>query len=171
MYTPSKSTEKLAELAIERAKNPKRIIDLCTGNGWIAEKLKDEFPKAEVWATDVRKSFSWRPDICWKQTDLLKGVPGKFDLIVMNPPYMSQEQWEGVGKPTPKVAYTDGKDGFTLIERLIKELPERLNPGGICVIEFGTHNSHRLTSWEIVKDHAGFDRYAIWYTDSNGTIY
>lgn len=152
MYQPSPSTNKLVELAIERANNPKTILDLGCRTGWIARRLKDTFPQIIVAASDIDDSeFSLDPDIHWFTGSMFEPLRGmKFDLIVCNPNYLSQQHWESIGRPEPKIAFTDGKDGFSMIEQIMVRAGQLLNPGGMVALEIDPTHAHRLPGWEIL---------------------
>jgi release factor glutamine methyltransferase len=69
----------------------------------------------------------------------------KFDLIVSNPPYISESDFEGLQKEVrhfePKNALTDGKDGLSIIEKIIQNAPDFLASEGFLLIENGFNQS------------------------------
>lgn len=88
--------------------------------------------------------------------DLLDNVTEKFDMIVSNPPYVPRSIVNDLlldGRREPPLALdgdacyistTDSNygDGMSLIRPLIKQSYERLNDGGIFLIETGEYNAH-----------------------------
>ncbi|RKP12118.1 S-adenosyl-L-methionine-dependent methyltransferase [Piptocephalis cylindrospora] len=94
---------------------PLRILDLCTGTGCIALGLAAHCPsgQVQVWGVDVAESaILLARENAKKMHPLLRGnsvhfqlgdlndpssLPqGPFDLIVSNPPYVTQEDWAGL---------------------------------------------------------------------------
>ena len=74
-------------------------------------------------------------------SDLLKNYPKeiKFDLIVANLPYIPTERIqvldESVRKYEPHLALDGGGDGLKYIRELVKQAEDKLNPGGIILLE------------------------------------
>lgn len=62
-----------------------------------------------------------------------------FDLIISNPPYISDVEFErcppNVRDHEPATALRGGKDGLDVIRRVIEEAPVWLAPGGVLAIE------------------------------------
>ena len=64
----------------------------------------------------------------------------KWDLIVSNPPYLSEGDWKEVQeelKFEPKKALDGGKDGLDFYRRIIPEARHHLRPGGLLAFEVG----------------------------------
>ena len=53
VLVPRPETEGLFDIASRMVRHPEVILDLCTGSGALALALKNEFPGASVFATDV----------------------------------------------------------------------------------------------------------------------
>ncbi len=68
-----------------------------------------------------------------------------FDLIVSNPPYIADEDVENLQLEVrdfePHIALTDGKNGLTIIEKIIKEAPKYLKPNSFLLLEIGFNQS------------------------------
>jgi release factor glutamine methyltransferase len=151
---PRPETELLVETAIERFPNamrPIRIADLCTGSGCIAIALARERPQARLVATDisgdalaVAERNAQRLDVAdrieFLQADLLTGVSGAFDLIVANPPYVPEPERESLQPEVrdfePPIALFGGREGLSVIERLVAASVSRLSPGALLLFEF-----------------------------------
>ena len=62
-----------------------------------------------------------------------------FDLIISNPPYISDAEFErcppNVREHEPATALRGGKDGLDVIRRVVEDAPEWLVPGGVLAIE------------------------------------
>lgn len=160
MYKSTPSTKRLVELVIDRCEQvvPIRVLDLCCGSGWVARKLKEIFPKAEVWASDIDREIWVDVDnnINWHRGDLFGSLEGQFDLIVCNPPYLELVQWERAGCPEPKIAYTDE----TFLPRFLEEFKNYLSEFGVVFMEINPNWVRLLEDWEIVQDQS-IARFAI----------
>lgn len=154
---PRPETELIIEtvLALNPAGNSV-IADIGTGSGNIAVSLGKELPEAVIYATDVsvralriaqenarRQGIN---NIEFLRGDLFdslekRGLKGKMDLILCNPPYVSEEEWKGLPDEIrlyePKGALAGGADGLDFIGRMIDASPEFLKPGGILIFEIG----------------------------------
>ena len=168
---------------------PQRIVDVGTGSGAIALALAKELPRVEIYATDIsadalevskanaaRHGLSSR--IHFHVADLLTGspdlspLPGDFDFVVSNPPYVGESEEDQVQlevrKFEPRNAVFAGPTGLEIIERLIPQAKKALRPGGWLVFEIsGTvANGVRLLldGWEEVEqtnDLQGIPRVAV----------
>jgi release factor glutamine methyltransferase len=104
------------------------------------------------------------------ESDLLSSVPGRFDLIVSNPPYVPTDVIEGLSvevRREPRLALDGGEDGLDLIRRLIAESRERLDSGGRLLVESGEEQTGHVAELmrgegfleiEIYRDLAGLGR-------------
>jgi release factor glutamine methyltransferase len=90
------------------------------------------------------------------RSDLLESVPGTFDLIASNPPYLRDDEvadLRKLGWREPELALAGGRDGTSLAERLIRAAPARLNAGGWLVLEAAPL---QITKLFALMDQAGF---------------
>ena len=74
------------------------------------------------------------------ESDLLAAVPGRFDLIVSNPPYVPSGVIPSLAievRREPRLALDGGADGLDLIRRLVAESRERLDVEGRLLVESG----------------------------------
>jgi len=157
---PRPESELLVELVLKKQKdeNPQEnqrplILDMCTGSGAVAIALAKELEDAYVWATDISREAL---DVAKKNAckhgmdDRVQFVPGdlfqplnnnekKFDIIVANPPYVAMEEYDtlapGVRDYEPRLALDGFENGFYYIDRIIREAPDHLKPGGWLLIE------------------------------------
>lgn len=90
-------------------------------------------------ARDNANRLLRRPNAAFVQGDLLTPLPGPFHCVVANLPYIPEERLDElepeVAEHEPRVALTPGTRGTELILRLITQLPSRLHPNGIAVLE------------------------------------
>ena len=152
---PRPETELIVETALELFPDPAapvRIADACTGSGCLAVALALERPQAHVTATDVsaaalevaRRNFQ-RHGVAERvvaiETDVLEAVRGTFDLIVANPPYVSERDRPALQPEVrdyePSIALYGGGDGLAIMRRLVVQAVPRLEPGGVLLFECG----------------------------------
>ena len=159
VLVPRPESELLVETALARLGDRTArwtIADVGTGSGCLAIALARELPRARVTATDicpdaiavaqrnaVRHGAASR--VAFRRTDLLDGLPGPYDLIVSNPPYIPDAV---VGTLAPEVrlhepaaALRGGPDGLDTARRLVAAAAGRLRPGGWLVMEIGAGQS------------------------------
>jgi release factor glutamine methyltransferase len=127
------------------------ILDVGTGSGCIALALAQEFPGADIHATDISAAaleiaranaarLQLEKRIQFYQADLLEGLNlGGLDFIVSNPPYVGESEEDQVQlevrKFEPRAAVFAGPTGIEVIERLIPQAHAALRPGGWLIVE------------------------------------
>jgi release factor glutamine methyltransferase len=177
---------RLLELAGDRpAGKPITIADVGTGSGVIAVCAAKHLPSARVTAVDisgpalgVAKSNAGDHKVSDRveffESDLLDAVDAdrRFDFILSNPPYVTSDEMQTLA-PTvkdhePQVALVAGTAGTDVIERLVPQAAERLNPGGHLLFEISPmleqaaqeliDGEGRLERGSIIKDLAGHAR-------------
>ena len=150
VLVPNPDTEMLVQLGVARSREagrPLRVADVGTGSGCIAIAIAHYAPEVEVWASDVSAEalavaarnvakHSLEQRVHLSCGDLMEPLPGKFDLICANLPYLAA----GSTLPSevlaqPRVAlYAEG-GGADLVARLLEAAPARLNPHGRVLVE------------------------------------
>ncbi|MEW6509472.1 MAG: peptide chain release factor N(5)-glutamine methyltransferase [Bacteroidota bacterium] len=163
---PRPETELLVEAVINAEKGwgdarNIEILDVGTGSGNVAIALARFLPTAAVTSIDrdrdalaVAESNAQRnhvPGIRFIECDLLSGqLPaGDFDVIVSNPPYVSEEEFASlqpeIREFEPRYAVTDGGDGLRFIRRIAALASEKLLPGGRVFLEIGYNQREAVT--------------------------
>ncbi len=75
-----------------------------------------------------------------------RGAP--FDVIVSNPPYVSEAEWEemepGIKDHEPREALVPGATGLEAIRRIIRESPAYLEDGGWLILEMGAGQAENV---------------------------
>ncbi len=155
---PRPETEEVAGCAIDaaRAYDRPRVLDAGTGSGCIALTLADEVPGSDMHACDVSadalaiaRSNAERLGlgVAFHHADLLAehlAVPGTFDVIVSNPPYVAQEEADSlepeVRDHEPHLALFAPGDVLLFYRALVRHARSLLRPGGTIVLE--THAEH-----------------------------
>jgi release factor glutamine methyltransferase len=191
---PRPETELLVERAIEflRTRTGEQdVSDLCTGSGCIAIAIARNFASCRIVATDISDAalavaeknvakHGLMNRIKLLQGDLFEPIisglgPAKFDLIVSNPPYVSEPEYDklapNVKNFEPKSALTAGQDGLDIIKRIIADANQHLKPAGTLMFEIGNEQGLAVRnlletagyfdSVKIEKDYANLDRLAI----------
>lgn len=183
VLVPRPETEGLFEIAAKMVRNPEVIVDLCTGSGALALALKKAFPTAAVFATDISEEaidvaminrHRNRLDVYLAVGDLFDPLPasllGEVDLLVANPPYVSESEFESLPedvKREPRVALVSGPRGTEVIQSIGSSVYRWLRPGGVVVCEIGERQAVSAVSsfldlpTVVRKDLAGKDRYVV----------
>jgi release factor glutamine methyltransferase len=162
VLVPRSETELLVDrcLALLDGQEQPAVLDVGTGSGAIALAIKDERPDAQVVASDlsadalaVARANAERLglEIGFAQSDLLESVPGgPFQLIVSNPPYVSESELATlepeVAEHEPRLATVAGPDGFEVYSRLLPQAAERLVRGGFIALECGAGQAPALVA-------------------------
>jgi release factor glutamine methyltransferase len=185
---PRPETELLVESALELVGNANPLIcDVGTGSGCIAVALLHEANGAHAVALDISEAAirvakdnalrnSVADRISFMVSDCFQAFVARvkpFDLIVSNPPYVSDEAIQGLQREVrnyePHLALTPGGDGLSIIRRLLNEAPDFLKPKGHLLIEIGFDqaqtvqgliDSSRLKLLDIHPDLQGIPRIA-----------
>lgn len=188
---PRPETEGLVERVVkgwERAgRGAGRFLDVGTGSGAIAVTLAAELPRVRVVAVDcipgalaIARENARRHRVagrmrflCGDAYSALKSG-ARFDVVVSNPPYVSDSEWESLPREVrdfePAAALRGGADGLDLIRRLVREGSGFLSPGGELWLEIGETQGEAVRALPsgllrfagIEQDLAGRDRVARW---------
>jgi release factor glutamine methyltransferase len=147
--SPRPASEQLVAEALARlGDRAARVVDVGTGCGAIAIALAVAAPALEVWATDVsaaavglarmnaaRHGVPRRVHV--RHGDLLAPVPGAFDLVVANLPYLPARDRarypDLAGEPL--AALFARSDGLEPYRRLLRQSERRLLDGGAVVLQ------------------------------------
>lgn len=135
--------------------NPIRILDIGTGSGCIAITLALEIPRAIVHATDISKEAiitamhnaeSISASVRFHEHDILNEEisSGSFDLIVSNPPYISEkekpEMKQNVLMYEPHIAlFAPVNDSLAFYKAIASKSKTVLSPGGSVWVEINEH--------------------------------
>ena len=174
--------DKIAAILDKIDLSNKTLWDLCCGSGCIAIALKKRFPQLKVLASDLSHSALTiaadnakknEVQIDFLEGDLLTPFEGmNADFIVCNPPYIAEKEYESLDPEVrhfePKSALISGELGTEIYVRLAKDLPSKLNAGGLAWFEIGTGQGAAIKElftdpkwmWSKVEsDWAGHDRF------------
>ena len=132
------------------------VLDLCTGNGSLAVLAALTWPEVSVLGTDLSaealavaqrniERHGLQHRIRLAQGDGLAAAPGRWDLILCNPPYVTTRamaQLPPEFRAEPALALAGGADGMDFIRKLVNQAAEYLSPHGLLVLEVGHERAH-----------------------------
>ncbi len=187
---PRPDTEVVVEACLDalgaRTGDRISILDLGTGSGAIIAALLSECPLARGIAVDLSSeaaaaarhnlaalALSDRAIVL--QQSWFEPLPGPFDLVVSNPPYINTGE---IGDLDPEVCEFDpvlaldgGFDGLDAYRAIAERIRSWLSHDGILVLEIGATQAGAVkTIFENVgarflglrQDYAGHDRAMVW---------
>jgi release factor glutamine methyltransferase len=143
-----------------------RILDLGTGSGCLLIALLSALPGATgvgvdrdsaIIDTACANAAAARVDgrADFLVGDWARGLAGRFDVIVCNPPYLRSEEIAAaapeVSRWEPAGALDGGPDGLDAYRRLLVGLHDRLAPDGLIVLEVGAGQAEDVGA--LVADH------------------
>ncbi|MCL7425036.1 HemK2/MTQ2 family protein methyltransferase [Streptomyces sp. YS415] len=142
VYAPQEDTELLAgALADEPLPTGAEVLEVGTGSGALA--LKAARRGARVTAVDVSlravctaRLNAWRSrlPVRFLHGDLFEPVRGQsYDLILANPPYLPTPAADAEPRGSAR-AWDAGHDGRLILDRICREAPALLRPGGVLLI-------------------------------------
>ena len=150
VLVPNPDTEVLVQRAVAIAREAEgavRVADIGTGSGCIAVAVAHYAPNAEVWASDISPEalqvaarnvsvHRLKDRVHLACGDLLQPLPGPFDIVCANLPYLSAAaRLPAEVMAQPAHALFADRDGAALVSRLIHVAPAHLAPGGRVLAE------------------------------------
>lgn len=180
--------ESLANKLIKFHDHKLNILDLCTGTGCIGIYFASLFKNSTIYATDIDQNAinlakqnaknNNIKNIVFIKSDLLDNINKnlKFDLILSNPPYLSEEEWrqcDNIVKDWEnKIALTAKDDGLYFIKKIIKLSQTWINKDNNIpinlAIEYGDTQTQKIITFikeekfkfnvNIIKDLSDKDR-------------
>jgi release factor glutamine methyltransferase len=133
--------------------------DIGTGSGCLAVTLAAEAARARFVATDISaaalagaRANAERHKVAdrieFRETRYLDGVSGTFDLIVSNPPYVTDAEYAALAAEVrfePKTALASGPEGLDDIRNVLAAAAQHLAPAGRLLLEIGHQHADALT--------------------------
>jgi len=150
--------QRVIELCRSEPEHPWQILEVGTGSGCIAVAIARYAPNTRIIATDISadalavaaqnaEKHEVQDRIRLIEADCASlthdSIPeGGFDVVVSNPPYISQQQWPSlppnVREHEPKHALLiENSDGLVMYRRFAAEIPAILKKGGRLLAEIG----------------------------------
>ena len=182
---PRQDTETLVDCAVKNLKEGSLLLDLCTGSGCVAistmkntratrASLVDISAEALAVAEENAKANGVFDRAEFIRCDVLESkIPGKFDAILSNPPYVTEKSYRELAPEIyfePKIAFVGGgEDGASFYERITELYHTSLTEDGFIAFEIGYDQRGPIEniakrygmSCEIRRDLGGNDRLAI----------
>ena len=133
-----------------------QVLDLCTGSGCLAVLAALAWPEVQVTGADIspdalavaainveRHDLQARVQLL--QGDGLSALPGPFDVILCNPPYVCQASMDALPaeyRAEPELALAGGEDGMDFVRQLLRDAASRMSEHGVLVLEIGHERAH-----------------------------
>jgi len=137
-----------------------QVLDLCTGNGSLGILAAMVYPDVAVTGADISADalavarinvdkHQLQDRVQLIESDGLQSVPGMFDLILCNPPYVNAQSMSALPAEylaEPFIALDGNQaggtgDGMDFIRSLLKAVPAHLADGGVLVLEIGNERA------------------------------
>lgn len=174
----------IAELLVDGSidywlgEHTRQVLDLCTGNGSLAVLAAMTYPDVAVTAADIstealevaainvtRHALDSR--ITLLTSDGLAALPGPWDLILCNPPYVNADSMAALPaeyQAEPALALSGnaagGTDGMDFIRQLLADAPARMSDRAVLVLEIGNERPHFEAAFPTLE--------AVWLETSAG---
>ncbi len=156
------------------SENTRTVLDLCTGNGSLAVLAALAWPDVQVTGADISTDalavarinvdqHGLQDRITLTESDGLSACPGPWDLVLCNPPYVNAASMSALPaeyRAEPELALAGGTDGMDFIRALLSDLPARLSPQGVLVLEIGNEREHFEAAFPQLE--------AVWLSTSAG---
>ena len=159
---PRPETELLVEQILPKAQEAEQVLELGTGSGAIVLALAkagvpseitaiDRDPEALALAKSNADALGLSEQITFFESDWLSDVPVEkpFDLIISNPPYLSQALYESAEQEVrdfePKQALLSAESGMADLKIIMQQSFSFLKPNGYLVFETGTDQHVELS--------------------------
>ena len=152
----------IAELLVDESIDPwlgedtTRVLDLCTGNGSLAVLAAMTYPGVRVDAADISQDalavariniekHALADRITLIESDGLAACPGRYDLILCNPPYVNAASMAALPaefKAEPSLALGGGIDGMDFIRGLFLTVAAHMSENAVMVLEIGNESEN-----------------------------
>jgi len=152
-----------------------KILDMCSGSGCIALALGKNLPDAQIIGTDINpkavelanknKIHNKIKNVNFIKSDFYKNMQDlqkeKFDIIVSNPPYISEQDWQNLSKTIinweDKTALVANDNGYLAFEEIIKNAKNYLKENKMLkkhkisqiILEIGKNQENKV--FELLK--------------------
>lgn len=153
---PRPETEEMVYLIKQKVQGIKNVLDLGTGSGAISISLAKAWSDSSVTAVDVSEEAlnvakknaksNKLSNIEFLRSSWFEKIDTKYDLIVSNPPYLSEEEWSEVEdelKFEPRSAFVAKEDGLADLKHILSEGKNFCNK--LIVLETGPTQHEELT--------------------------
>jgi release factor glutamine methyltransferase len=181
-----KAIKEMKSSCVKTSDDKIKILDLCAGSGCIGIAILKNIKNSHVVFGEMDKSLTQQIRINLKlnkisreryqiiQSNLFGNIKGKFDFILMNPPYAALNRKNRVQKSVlqhePHLALFGGQDGLFFIKKILKQAPKYLNKNGQIWMEFDSWQKLAINQllkklkykhWKFFKDQFGKWRWVV----------
>lgn len=168
VLVPRADTETLIDAGLEYLKEKPMILDLCAGSGCIGITFAREREDSLVFMVEkYDEAINYLEKNVYKNdapnAQILKGdifdscgADGKYDLIVSNPPYISDDEWKEISPEThfePETALKAQDGGLEFYKAITENYKNSLKNGGILLFEVGYKQAEKVAC---IMKNAGF---------------
>ena len=185
---PRPETELLVLEAAKYLNNEAKILEIGAGSGCIAISLAKILKNNNITSCDISqkalqvaqinaKTIAPEYAIKFVNSDLFSNINEKFDAIISNPPYISEEfkkeMQPEVLNYEPHSALFAENNGMYIYEKIIEQAPKFLNIGGLIAFEAGINQANQIKNLLeengfkkviIITDLSSIDRIVLaWY--------
>lgn len=128
------------------------ILEIGTGSGCIALSCAYYLDNTMVTAVDIDdgaievanknlQHMQLQDRVSVIKSDVFENIPErKYDIIVSNPPYVGQQEYDRLPheyKQEPVIGLTSGSDGLDCVQKILSQAAMFLNPQGVLIVEVG----------------------------------
>jgi len=138
------------------SENTRRVLDLCTGNGSLAVLAAMAWPEVVVTGADISPDalavarinvdkHGLQDRITLQLSDGLAALPGPWDLVLCNPPYVNAASMAALPaeyRAEPELALAGGSDGMDFIRQLFAAAPACMSEDAVIVLEIGNERAN-----------------------------
>ncbi len=133
-----------------------RVLDLCTGNGSLAVLAAMAWPEVHVTGADISTDalavarinvdkHGLGERIHLQLSDGLAALPGRWDLILCNPPYVNAASMAALPaeyRAEPALALAGGNDGMDFVRQLFAAAPACMSDDAVILLEIGNERDY-----------------------------
>ena len=138
------------------SEHTQHVLDLCTGNGSLAVLAAMAWPEVKVTGADISPDalavarinvdkHGLQDRIQLQLSDGLAALPGPWDLILCNPPYVnaaSMAELPAEYRAEPELALAGGDDGMDFVRRLFAAAPACMSDDAVIILEIGNERPY-----------------------------
>ena len=134
----------------------RQVLDLCTGNGSLAVLAAMAWPEVQVTGADISPDalavacinvdkHGLQDRIQLQLSDGLAALPGPWDLILCNPPYVNAASMAALPaeyRAEPELALAGGSDGMDFVRQLFAAAPACMSEDAVIILEIGNERAY-----------------------------
>ena len=160
-----------------------KVLDIGTGTGILAIMIAKLNPEQQVFASDIspealevakENALNHQVNVEFIESNLFEHIPQQsFDLIVSNPPYISEDELDlmddSVKKFEPSLALFAEDNGLAIYKQLAKQIQSYVKETSMIIVEIGFQQGEAVktifsetfpnSTIEIILDLNGKNRY------------